>query len=164
MARKKDSVTAHLLRAQMALRRERDDYLDELLAQAIRHRTACIASGQPRTTGPQADPRITKALVLLQQRIGYRRLTIADLAGAAAMSPFHFARHFAKVIGRPPMAYARDQRLLLAQELLAHRPSMTLAAVALACGFASQPHLSGLFKKKFGISPAAYRKRAQRQR
>lgn len=164
MARKKDSVTAHLLRAQMALRRERDDYLDELLARAIQHRTASIASGMPRSSVPQPDPRITKALVLLHERIGDRRLTIADLAGAAAMSPFHFARQFAKVIGCPPMAYVRHQRLQLARELLAHRPGLTVAAISLVCGLASQAHLSSLFQKQFGTSPAAFRKAAQQRR
>lgn len=146
----------------MALRRERDDYLDELLARAILHRTASIASGMPRSSGPQPDPRIMKALVLLHERIGDRRLTIADLADAAAMSPFHFARHFAKVIGCP--LNVRQQRLRLAKELLAHRLGMTLAAVALACGFASQAHFSAWFKKDFGTSPAAFRKAAQGRR
>jgi AraC family transcriptional regulator len=165
MARtKKDRVMPHLLRAQMALRREEDTHLARLLEQAITHRAATVASDQPRASGPQPDKRVAKAVEFIHANLGDRRMTLAAIADAANVSAFHLVRIFGAAIGLPPRAYVRDQRLQIAKEMLAHRPSMTLAAVALACGFASQPHLSGLFKKKFGISPAAYRKQAQRRR
>lgn len=154
----------HLLRAQMALRREGDAHLAGLLEQAITHRAATVASGQPRVSGPQPDKRVVKAIEYIHANLHDRRMTISHIAEAANVSAFHLVRIFGAAIGLPPRAYVRQQRLQLAREILAHRPGMTLAAVALACGFASQPHLSDWFKKEFGISPAAFRKVAQRRR
>lgn len=165
MARtKKDRVMPHLLRAQMALRRERDDYLAGLLDQTIRHRAATVASGLPRASAPPHDKRVTKAVEFIHANLGDRRMTLSAIASAANVSQFHLVRIFGEAMGLPPRVYVRHQRLQLAKELLAHRPGMTLAAVALACGFASQPHLSDWFKKEFGVSPAAFRKAAQRRR
>lgn len=164
MARtKKDRVMPHLLRAQMALRREEDAHLARLLEQAITHRAATVASGQPRTVGPQPDKRVVKAIEFIHANLGDRRMTLAAIADAAGVSAFHLVRIFGAAIGLPPRAYVRDQRLRLAKELLAHRQGMTVAAVAHACGFASQAHLSARFKTSFGTSPAAFRKAAQRR-
>lgn len=165
MARaKKDRVMPHLLRAQMALRREGDAHLAGLLEQAITHRAATVASGQPRVSGPQPDKRVVKAIEYIHANLGNRRMTLSAIASAANVSQFHLVRIFGDAIGLPPRAYVRHQRLQLAKELLAHRPGMTVAAVAVACGFASQAHLSAWFKKDFGTSPAAFRKAAQRRR
>ncbi|MET4489451.1 helix-turn-helix transcriptional regulator [Bradyrhizobium sp. LA7.1] len=165
MARtKKDRVMPHLLRAQMALRRERDAHVAGLLEQAITHRAATVASGQPRASGPQPDKRVVKAIEYIHANLGDRRMTLSAIASAANVSQFHLVRIFGDAMGLPPRAYVRHQRLQLGRELLAHRPGMTVAAVAFACGFASQAHFSVWFKKDFGTSPAVFRKAVQQRR
>ena len=148
----------------MALRREDDPHLERLLDQALKHRAATVASGQPRTVGPPIDKRVAKAIGHIHANLGDRRMTLNAIASAANVSQFHLVRIFGDAMGLPPRAYLRRQRLQLAKELLAHRPGMTVAAVAVTCGFASQAHLSAWFKKDFGTSPAAFRKAAQQRR
>jgi len=160
---KKDRVMPHLVRAQNALRREDDAYLAGLLEQAIVHRTATIASGMPRTKGPPLDKRVAKALKYMIDNISDRRLTLADLASAAAMSVFHFARAFRDGVGVPPRTYLRQRRLELARELLAYRQGMPIAAVGLACGFSTQSHFTAAFTAEYGISPGKFRKQAAQQ-
>jgi AraC family transcriptional regulator len=50
-----------------------------------------------------------------------------------------------------------ERRLLAAQAML-KRPNSDLAEVALACGFSSQAHLTSLFARRFGITPARARR------
>ncbi|MBR0882903.1 helix-turn-helix transcriptional regulator [Bradyrhizobium liaoningense] len=161
MARpKKDRVMPHLLRAQTALRRERDAYLAGLLDKAITHRAATLASGQPRTSGPQPDKRVMKAIAFIHENLADRRMTLNSIAAASGSSMFHLARLFSAEIGLPPHTYVRQMRLQLARELLAHHQGMTIVDVALACGFASQAHFSTAFTKGIGLSPGSFRKKA----
>lgn len=160
----RDRVLQRLLHVQAALLREEDEYLEELLERAVAHRTATLASGQQRATGPPPVKRVIKALQYIHANLGDRRLKLAAIASASHVSQFHLVRIFGDAIGLPPRAYVLRQRLQLAKEMLAYRPGMTIVAVALACGFSSQPHLSVWFKKEFGTSPAAFRKAAQQRR
>ncbi|QIL79318.1 helix-turn-helix transcriptional regulator [Diaphorobacter sp. HDW4A] len=162
---KKDHVMPHLLRAQTALRHERDAYLDRLLDEAIRHRAATIASGPPRTSTPPIDKRIMKAVEYIHANLGDQRMNVAGIAAAAHVSRFHLTRIFGAAMGLPPAAYVRQRRLELAKELLAHRQEISIVNVALKSGFGSQCHLSTTFKKAYGVPPAKFRKNsAQQQR
>lgn len=160
---KRDRVLPHLLKAQLALSDDEDAFLARLIEQAVLHRAATIASGLPRSSAPPTDPRIARAVAHLHQNISDRRMTVADLAGVAAMSPWHFARTFRDVMGAPPQAYVRERRIEVAKEMLAHRASMTLASVALAAGFASQAHFTTALKGATGLTPGQIRKRAAQQ-
>ena len=165
MARtKKDRVMPHLVRAQAALRRERDAYLDRLLDQAINHRAATIVSGQSRASAPAIDKRVVKALEHIHANLSDQRMTVSSIASAANSTVFHLTRLFSAAMGIPPAAYVRQRRLELAKEMLAHRPGVTIVNVALKSGFGSQSHLSAAFRKEYGVSPAAFRRNAAQKR
>ncbi|MCB2101804.1 MAG: helix-turn-helix transcriptional regulator [Rhodobacterales bacterium] len=83
--------------------------------------------------------------------------TLAGLAAVAGLSEYHFARMFRASMGESPHAYLLRRRVLRARDLLA-RPGGTLADVALACGFASQSHLTERFRQLMGVTPARYRR------
>lgn len=85
-------------------------------------------------------------------------LTLAELAEAAGLSPFHFARMFAARVGEAPMAHVRRHRLLAAADRLAVAPHTALAELALDVGFESQPAFTRAFKRMFGVTPGAYRR------
>ena len=80
---------------------------------------------------------------------------LADLAALAGLSEFHFHRAFRASTGLAPHAYVEQQRLLHAEALMAR--GLTLAEVALACGFADHSHLSRCFRKARGVSPSQWR-------
>jgi AraC-like DNA-binding protein len=82
-------------------------------------------------------------------------IRLDDLARLAELSPFHLIRVFTGHTGLPPHAYLVAKRLERARELLG--TPLRLAEVAAHAGFADQAHLTRLFKRRYGITPGAYR-------
>lgn len=84
-------------------------------------------------------------------------MTLAELAAAVGLSPFHFARAFKKTTGVTPYRYVIERRVERARALLAD-PRLRLVEVALACGFGSQQQFTTMFRRLTGMTPGAYRK------
>jgi AraC-like DNA-binding protein len=99
------------------------------------------------------DRRLRVARDLLVDRLA-ESVTLAELAAAAGMDRFHFARQFKAAFGQPPHAYRRHMRLVTAQRALERgRP---VAEVAATSGFFDQSHLHRHFRRWFGLSPVRY--------
>ena len=83
-------------------------------------------------------------------------LSLAAVAGAANLSPYHFARLFKASTGFPPHQYVIRRRVERARLLLAttDRP---LAFIAQEVGFASGSHLARHFRRLLGVPPSDYR-------
>jgi len=101
--------------------------------------------------------RIDRAVDLIESDYG-RRLTLADLAGAAGLSAFHFARAFRALTGLPPHRYLTAVRLRHAARLLEEGAGVTFTCYE--AGFGSLAHFITTFRKRFGIAPSAARSRA----
>ncbi len=86
-----------------------------------------------------------------------QKLTLAEIAEAAHMSPHHFARSFKKDTGLSPHRYVIHQRVERAKALLAGT-DLTIAEVARAVGFANHSHLSSHVRRLLGVSPGALRR------
>ena len=84
-------------------------------------------------------------------------LSLALLASECGLSASHFSRAFRTSAGISPHQWLLQRRVELAKGLLEHG-WMTLAEVALACGFADQSHLTRIFRRCAGISPGAWRR------
>ena len=82
-------------------------------------------------------------------------LTLERMAANVEMSVFHFVRVFRSTFGTTPHQYVLGRRLAAAQRMLFHEPSRPIVDIALACGFASQAHLSDTFRLHLGKTPAA---------
>lgn len=85
-----------------------------------------------------------------------RDLSLAELAGAADMSAFHFAREFKRATGRAPHQYLIKLRVERAKLLLAES-KLPLVEVSLRTGFSSQSHFTRLFRRLTGLTPGTYR-------
>jgi methylphosphotriester-DNA--protein-cysteine methyltransferase len=88
-------------------------------------------------------------------------LTLAGIGRAVAVSPSHFARRFRAATGAPPMRALADIRAARAEELLATTDRGVLE-VALACGFGSASALTRAFRRRTGVTPAAWRARRKK--
>ena len=84
--------------------------------------------------------------------------TLRDLAMEAEVSPFHFARVFKQATGLTPHQYVISRRVERARRLLA-KGGRSIAAIAAETGFASQSHLTEMFRREVGMTPRAYRAR-----
>jgi AraC-like DNA-binding protein len=102
---------------------------------------------------------------LVQQLGEYMRahlsepLTLSDLEQFAGMSARTLQYAFRHVHGCTPMAWLREQRLVAAQGLLLSKPEMNVGQVALACGFPSASLFAQSYRKKFGNTPTAIRRK-----
>ncbi len=85
-----------------------------------------------------------------------RDLKLAEIAGAAHMSPYHFSRLFKRSTGLSPHRYLIERRVQRAKELLCGS-TLPIVEIALLCGFANQSHLNRHFKRLLGVSPKTLR-------
>lgn len=83
-------------------------------------------------------------------------LYLADLARAAHLSPFHFARRFRAAAGCSPMAFVRRQRVERVRSLLL-TTAMPLRAIAPLAGFRDEFQLSRVYKQVTGQPPRGAR-------
>ena len=84
-------------------------------------------------------------------------ITAADIAAAAGFSPNHLSKRFREDAGVGVHEYLVNTRLQhAALELIATDDSIT--AIALRCGFSDSNYFKDVFKKKYGMTPRAYRK------
>lgn len=103
-----------------------------------------------------SNARKRRAIEFIESNLS-KPITLSDIADAAAMSPYHFARSFRAATGVTPVRYVWERRIELAKRLLKDK-AMPIAEVALACGFATQSHFTTAFRQSTGSTPAEYRK------
>ena len=98
---------------------------------------------------------VLRAVELMRRRLA-EPLSIEELANAAGLSPFHFARQFKLATGHPPHDYLIRLRVDRAQELMRRERGWTMAAVAQDAGFADQSHMARHFKRVLGVTPRQF--------
>jgi transcriptional regulator GlxA family with amidase domain len=86
-----------------------------------------------------------------------RRVTVAELAARAVMSPRSFARHFKAVTGTTPHAWLLGERLHRAEELL-ETANLSIELVARQAGFGTAAALREQFVRRRGVPPRDYRR------
>ncbi|MBZ8134412.1 AraC family transcriptional regulator [Afifella sp. IM 167] len=125
-----------------------------LVVEAVRAYLATIPSDSVGWIAALADPRIGKALRAMHGDVA-RRWTVPMLAAEAGMSRSAFTERFANRVGRPPLDYLTNWRMVLAQRKL--DGGQSVAAVANAVGYNSQSAFAHAFKRTFGRTPRARR-------
>lgn len=80
-----------------------------------------------------------------------------ELAAIARLSTFHFGVAFRNSVGESPHEHIIRRRVERAQGLLLST-GKPLSEIAAECGMADQAHLTRLFRRIVGESPAAWRR------
>ncbi len=101
------------------------------------------------------DRRIRRAVELMHAHLG-RDLPLEEVASAAHLSPFHFARLFKKLTGASPHAYLATLRVNHAQRLLAET-DLTVTEVSTRVGYSSPSHFTKAFRQATGLTPRTFR-------
>lgn len=85
-----------------------------------------------------------------------QRVTLAQVAGAVNVSPYHFCRVFRKATGLTLTGYVARLRVERAKISLADK-SARINEAAYAAGFGSIPQFNTVFRRHVGMSPTQYR-------
>ncbi len=137
-----------------------DEIRLELLAGALFESVAANRPSAPARMDGQLTPlmrRIDRAVQLIETDYA-RALTLGDLAKAAGLSTFYFARAFQRFVGVPPHRYLTGVRLRNAARMLDEGAGVTFTCYEV--GFGSLSHFVTAFRKRFGVVPSAARRGA----
>ncbi len=104
------------------------------------------------------DPRVRKAVYLMEQSLGGEPLSLENIALAVSMSTRQLERLFQDHFGRSILCYFRDIRLRYGRWLLTNT-DRSVTAIAHESGFSDSSHFSRWFRARFGTSPTTVRKR-----
>jgi AraC-like DNA-binding protein/mannose-6-phosphate isomerase-like protein (cupin superfamily) len=133
--------------------------LSELLfVEAVSHYIANLPEDRQGWLAGLRDPNIGRALTLLHASPA-KAWSAEALAAEVGMSRSGFAERFTTLVGQPPMQYLTFWRMhLAAQQLRETRGA--IAQVGFGVGYESEAAFSRAFKRQFGDSPAAWRRRS----
>ncbi|MEC5142922.1 AraC family transcriptional regulator [Chitinophaga sp. 212800010-3] len=98
---------------------------------------------------------VSQAIFLLQHQLN-NSVNIEELAGQFPISYSKFRKAFKRHTGQSPNQYHLGLRLDKAEELLKNT-TLSIKEIGYHTGFESPYYFSRLFKKKFGVSPKAFR-------
>ena len=151
--------------AQAAAEGSSDLGLDEM-AILLAARFVRLASGAPRRSLPPMQARDRRRAVEAALWLDENAAEPIDLdgaAGAAGLSPYHFLRLFAAVLGVTPHQYLLRSRLRRAARLLAEsdRP---VTDIAYEVGFGDLSNFVRSFHRAAGVSPRGFRRAARGDR
>jgi AraC family transcriptional regulator len=110
--------------------------------------------------GP-VDRRLRRAIEFMHDNFG-RELAVEEIASAAYLSEYHFARLFKQITGVTPHVYLANVRLEHARRLLTET-SLSISEIATRVGYQSQSHFTKIFKSITGVTPRLYREGAKSQ-
>jgi AraC-like DNA-binding protein len=150
--------------AQAAADGRTDVALDEI-GIVIASRFVDVVSGRARTatrTYARDRGRAVEAACWLDAHAA-EPVDLTSTARAVGLSPFHFLRVFANVLGVTPHQYLVRARLLRAARLLAD-DSRSVTDVAFDVGFGDLSNFVRTFHRAAGVSPGSFRRAARGDR
>lgn len=83
-------------------------------------------------------------------------LTLTEIAGTVGVHPVHLGHAFRTHYRCTPGEYVRRLRIEFVCRVMA-TSNIALADIALSAGFSDQSHLTRIFKRQTGLTPARYR-------
>ncbi len=110
----------------------------------------------PRSARTEYLARINRVLDHIERNLD-RPISLAELAGIAHFSRFHFHRIFAAVVGETPGQFVLRLRLERAARALLVEPRISVTEVAMAGGFSSPATFARAFKEAFSMSSTEWR-------
>jgi len=116
------------------------------------HAAPMANSGQPRL----APWQVRRVLAHIDANLD-TPIRNKDLAAIARLSAFHFNVAFRNTVGDPPHECVIRRRMERARGLMLFTEK-SLSEIAAECGLADQAHLTRLFRRVVGESPAAWRR------
>ncbi len=125
-----------------------------VLVQSLRLHLLGGANGGVGWLFAMADTQMSRAITAMHKDPAHR-WTLEALAELAGMSRTSFAVKFKAAVGKSPMDYLTQWRMLLAGDRLAHSGD-SISVIAPSLGYESESAFSTAFKRVMGCSPRQY--------
>jgi AraC family transcriptional regulator len=135
-------------------------YAEALTVGLVLHLLANYGVAKPKAPSPRGKLnafQLRAVLECIESQLA-DDVSLLTLAHRAHISPFHFARLFRATVGVPPHRFVLRLRLERAVRFM-KAGKMTLAQIAVECGFHDQPHFTRAFQRVFRMTPAMYLRR-----
>jgi len=123
---------------------------------ALAFETILALGAEARTE--ELHPAVKEALDMMGARIR-GKLSMRELCARCSCSAMTLHRLFKKRFGKSPIEYFIDSKMEMAKESLSGS-APSVKELALQLGYSSQLYFSSEFRKRVGMPPSAYRKRA----
>ena len=112
-----------------------------------------------RRSGSELDPRVAEALRLMARR-SREPLRVEELAAAVGLSPSRLSHLFKSETGRSIIDTLNAIRVREAA-LMLEFTRLGASEIAYSVGFQNYNHFLNQFRRRYGMSPGAYRRRAE---
>lgn len=130
---------------------------------AVKGYLFCFFSAVFSDCRPAKAPKVNENVEKLKSVLMYVEehyadvITIDEMASLCGFSSSHFMRFFKQTMGKPFTAYLNEYRLALSAKALTdtHAPVLDIAQ---SCGFDNLSYFNRQFKKRYGVTPSAYRR------
>ena len=99
--------------------------------------------------------KLRRATEYINDNLG-KGVALSEIAGALAMSPYHFARVFKRTTGIAPHQYLIERRVECAKSLL-RETELSITEIAHRVGCTNQSHFSVLFHRATAMTPTIFR-------
>jgi len=145
--------------AQLALAQVATDYSEDISNQVARSLPPSVGViAKPRFD----DPRLHTAVDKIRESMQWIRenygddISVSDAAAVAAMSVRNYLRRFKNESGLTPLEYLTRLRFEAICGMLI-QTDLPVDKIARRCGMGNGDRLGRLFRKRYGVSPTAYR-------
>lgn len=153
---------AQLLAAEVAARRPGMEFtigrlLELICAEALRQVAREAPLDRPGWFRALTDPAVFAAMSAIHNDPAHD-WDVRALGDAATMSPSRLTARFSESLGRSPMAYVAEWRMIVAAQLLTDT-DLSVQAIAEHVGYTAQPSFTRSFTRHYGMAPRTYRTR-----
>ena len=162
-----DTVMQHLMQAMLPTLERPNEvsalYLDSMFLAVRDHIAETYGGFTKKTTSNRLGltaRQLRHALEYIEANLS-QDVSLADVADASGTSVSSLTRGFNTALSVSPHRWVLKRRIALAQRLI-YESDTPLNEVAISCGFADQSHLTRVFVRNVGTSPAVWRRNAQR--
>ena len=122
------------------------------LATALVAKLFEVREARERQRAKLSDHQLQLAMEFMENNF-HEPVRLSELAALTGLSQVQFSRAFKETVGVPPHARLQEIRVRKVQEYLSTR-DWPLTEIATVAGFADQAHLTRVFKRVTGLTPA----------
>ena len=159
-----DALSADPKLDPMEVEEESMGVLADLLSRAYReHGEGWFSATSPADSSRKRDRSLAEDAKVAVGKIFRHHVPLSEIAASLGVSVFRLCRAFRRATGSTLHGFRNRLRLAASLERIGRR-SFDLTDIALDLGYSSHSHFTAAFRREFGVTPSAFRRRSLPQR